>query len=84
MFTLLNLFHLYPKKISQIIQDNDIKNVFLHQVGLGSKKEIMDFYPPPTCNTGTGSFIAGWNEATETVKLQIEIGDEYFKNDFFP
>ena len=72
-------FPFVSQKIRQKIQDNNIQNVFLHQVGLGSKNEIKDFYPPPTCNTGTGSFIAGWNESNEVVKLQIKIGDEYFK-----
>ena len=73
-------FPLVSTKLRQKIHDNNIKNVFLHQVGLGRKREIKDFYPPPTCNTGTGSFILGWNESNEVVKLQIEIGDEYFNN----
>lgn len=66
------------KKLSQKIQENNIQNVSLHQVGLGNEKEIKDFYPSPTSNTGTGSFVPGWNESNEVVKLQIEIGDEYF------
>jgi len=61
----------------RMVKINDIPNIVIHPVGLGSERATKTFYKPPETNLGSGSFIEGYNqENTKSEKLEIAVGDE--------
>lgn len=66
------------QKIKEKIATNNIKNIKLHQVGLGDVNDKLPYAPPENNNTGTGSFtnVKGEN----ILLLPIYVGDEYLNN----
>ena len=44
-------------QLKQNIILNDIRNIYVQDVGLGSCDCDLDFFAPKHCNTGTGSFV---------------------------
>jgi FkbM family methyltransferase len=69
------------KKIVEKIQLNHINNIIIHDVGLGDKDEIMQFFAPNGSNLGLGSFVKNQKGRLETgIPVRIVAGDEYFNN----
>lgn len=60
-------YDLVRKQLELKIQRNHIKNIHVHQVGLGQADAELDFFAPQGDNTGTGSFVA--SHAVENNKL---------------
>jgi len=62
------------------LKDNNIHNVKVHGVALGSQNESKTYFAPEGGNTGTGSFLS--THATDrnrpSEQLKIVNGDEYF------
>jgi FkbM family methyltransferase len=69
-------FHIVFNKLNEKIEFNKIKNITLHEIGLGEINEEIPFTPPINCNLGTGSFT-NTNAAPSTLILPIRNGDEY-------
>jgi FkbM family methyltransferase len=42
--------------ISMKVRENDLRNVVVHQLGLGDKDGVLPFLPPRDRNAGTGAF----------------------------
>ena len=60
------------------LKKNQINNVYMHNLGLGSTNEFKSFFPPNNVNTGTGSFVPARNNSQHNkIDLQIVNGDEY-------
>jgi FkbM family methyltransferase len=63
------------------LKDNNIQNVKVYSVALGSQDESRAYFAPSDGNLGTGSFLsshyAEQNQRSED--LQIVNGDEYFR-----
>jgi FkbM family methyltransferase len=76
----VHAFEPYPpvlERLEKNINLNKIRNIVIHPVGIGDKKESLPFFKPPGSNLGTGSFIEGEQpENSPYKKLQIVIGDE--------
>lgn len=66
------------QKLKEKIIRNNLKNLYLHEVGVGDSNEIKIFYPPAGHNTGTGSFVSK-EETNECVELKIVRLDDYIK-----
>jgi FkbM family methyltransferase len=62
------------------IAANNVKNIVVHEVGLGEAHQELDFFAPTGRNLGTGSFVptnvAGNRECSE--RLEVVNGDNYF------
>lgn len=74
-------FEPYHKVLSTFkdrIQENGVRNIFIHSVGLGSKNSVMPFFEPNDVNTGTGSFISNHSSSNlnKGQELEIRVGDE--------
>jgi FkbM family methyltransferase len=69
------------QEIFRKIETNRLKNVSVHGVGLGDKRESLPYYAPLGANTGTGSFLS--THATDRNRpfgtLQLVNGDEYLR-----
>jgi FkbM family methyltransferase len=63
-------------RISDSIERNEIQNIFIHPVGLGSENATLPFAPPTDRNFGVGSFTEGQN--ADTLQLSIVRADDYF------
>jgi FkbM family methyltransferase len=72
-------YELVKKQFDRKIQLNNIRNINLHQVGLGHIEASLDYFAPSGGNTGTGSFVpSGSREGNELVgKLPIVHADAY-------
>ena len=63
------------------LNENQIHNVVVHRIGLGSKKEQMRYYAPPAENTGIGSFVADRSYRNKPYgELPIERGDDVIQD----
>jgi FkbM family methyltransferase len=73
-------YELVRKQLEQKIQQNDIKNIHVHKVGLGHEDCELDFFAPKGDNTGTGSFLATHDIDNNQFfgKLQIVNADKHF------
>ena len=71
-------FDSVSKKLKEKIIDNNLTNVELCSFGLGEKNSIDNYYPPNSCNTGTGSFLSD-DLMAQSVKLEIRNGDDFIK-----
>ncbi len=64
-------------KFRNMIAINELKNITVHPVGLGSENVKKRFYKPHETNIGTGSFVEGFkNENTPYDELEIQKGDD--------
>jgi FkbM family methyltransferase len=63
------------------LKDNNIRNVKVHKVALGSMNETKLYYAPEGGNSGTGSFLS--SHATDrnrpSAQLPVVNGDDYFQ-----
>ena len=61
---------------------NDLHNVKIHTVGLGSEEAMLPFYEPPSSNQGTGSFVADFRADNSGYhRLQIVVGDQLLERE---
>ncbi|MDH5676595.1 MAG: FkbM family methyltransferase [Myxococcales bacterium] len=59
------------------IEENGIKNITVHAVGLGAERAKLPFFAPPDENLGTGSFVDGYHAENRPLhELEIVVGDE--------
>ena len=67
-------------KLEHHIQLNNITNIHVHPVGLGSQNGELTFYAPTGSNQGVGSFIEQGNDQRTQVYDQLRVvrGDDYF------
>jgi FkbM family methyltransferase len=70
----------YPpilKRLHDNVQLNKFTNVAVHEVGYGSKGELLPFFAPEEVNQGTGSFR---NDGTKPQShLKIVAGDDHLR-----
>lgn len=63
------------------IKENNVSNIFIHEVGLGEKNTELKYFQPKGENQGAGSFIENQaNISNDTKILPIRNGDTYVKN----
>lgn len=79
----VHAFEPYPpvyEMMSRLLAKNQIRNVTMHPVALGTVSELKPFYPPGGFNIGVGSFFREHqNDArVKPIELRIERGDDYF------
>ena len=75
-------FEPFPPVAERLVEKlkiNHIRNVTFHNVGLGDVSEFLEYTPPYTNNTGTGSFCAKPGEG-ESIKLRVCVADDYFRD----
>jgi len=66
-------------KIFEKIEINNLKNIFVHDVGVGNTNELIPFFAPEGSNLGIGSFVAGQKNRNDIgIPLRVVAGDEYF------
>lgn len=67
-------------RLNHHIELNDLKNIQVHNVGLGETAGEFDFYAPTGGNRGIGSFVASTRGKGNVPigKLQVVRGDDYF------
>lgn len=66
------------QRLKKNIESNNLKNVFLHAVGLGNSNMEHDFYEPPQSNLGSGSFVKKGDNTTQVLRsLKIVVGDDW-------
>ncbi|QMW03972.1 FkbM family methyltransferase [Spirosoma foliorum] len=76
-------FEPYPlvlEKLYQKIEINSIDNIIIHEVGLGEREDELPYFPPTDSNTGTGTFMGNAEINKNSLKLPIQIGDDYLSN----
>lgn len=68
-------------RLEETIKLNEIDNIKVHKIGLGSKNHIIPFYSPPDNNIGTGSFEKDVNNknSQKAIELQVVTGDSFFQ-----
>lgn len=71
-------FHEVAEKAELKIKENQLENVKLHRYALGNENSISSYQKPASNNQGTGSFLHS-SGSTESVPLQIRIGDDAFE-----
>jgi FkbM family methyltransferase len=65
------------KRFRRMVENNHIKNIVIHPVGLGNQNAKKPFFKPPSSNLGTGSFVEGFrSENSAEGQLEIQIGDD--------
>jgi FkbM family methyltransferase len=68
-------------ELEEKIGVNKLKNVVIHDVGLGEKDGNLTFYAPQGCNKGTGSFVKGFSmDNKEQGCLKVVNGDDYLSD----
>jgi len=65
------------EKLKEKIARNQLRNVTVHECGLGESDRLLAFRPPTTSNTGTGSFCDP-QDGSESIELQVVAADRYF------
>lgn len=74
-------FEPYPPVLVHLraaVESNELSNVVVHPVGLGSSDALVSFFEPPADNLGTGSFVRGYQGRSPSAsELQIVAGDAY-------
>jgi FkbM family methyltransferase len=69
------------KRFRHMIEQNRIKNVVIHPIGLGNENANLPFYQPPSDNLGTGSFERDFSDKNTPVgSLPIRRGDDVLGN----
>ena len=65
------------KRFRRMVENNQIKNIVIHPVGLGDQNSRKPFFKPGPTNLGTGSFVEGFrSQYTAEGQLEIQIGDD--------
>lgn len=76
----VHAFEPYPPLVARLraaIDTNGLRNVVVHEVGLGSEPGWLPFLPPPAKNLGTGSFVRDLElDVKMFPTLEIRVGDE--------
>ena len=68
-------------RLQEKIDRNKLNNVKLHRFGLGSENAKLSYFPPETCNTGTGSFALQSKSSTANeLTLEVRCGDGVAKD----
>lgn len=71
--------------IREKISLNQLDNIQLHAVGLGSKEDTLKFFPGLGSNSGMGSFLVHDNvDAGSQLELPVKAGDPYFEDQRLP
>ncbi len=67
------------RRFERMIEINGVKNIVVHPVGLGERRESLPFFEPPGYNLGMGSFVEGFAYELEysSGELQIVPGDNW-------
>ncbi len=65
--------------LEEKVRRNGLTHVHLHRIALGDADSRAEFYAPQGFNTGTGSFVAGHEQANNRAVGQLEIrhADDY-------
>lgn len=74
-------FEPYPPVATQFAANvdlNRLKNITIHQIGLGSRDATLAYSAPATGNLGTGTFSLTANKG-EQLTLQVRNGDAYLR-----
>jgi len=67
----------YARAARQKIARSGLDNVSIVELGLGRAHSHLQYYPPATDNTGTGSFLPGLEgNAPEPVSFEVDVGDD--------
>ena len=79
----VHAFDPYPPVVAKMrynVEHNGLRNVIIHEVGLGNRAARLPFVQPPDSNQGTGSFVTEVTRDREEPDLELEIvvGDDYF------
>jgi FkbM family methyltransferase len=65
------------KRFRRMVENNHIKNIMIHPIGLGDQNSRKPFFKPASNNLGTGSFVEGFrSENSAEGQLEIQIGDD--------
>lgn len=64
------------KEIARKKQKNNLKLIHIHEIALGEKNQTMEFFPPASNNTGTGSFV-NLNLNTKPILIKVFNGDQF-------
>ena len=74
-------FEPYQKVRERLIHNmqlNQINNIIVHDIGLGSKDEYLDFFVPIGAHQGEGSFLSEHRGDSKLIgKLKVVNGDSY-------
>jgi FkbM family methyltransferase len=69
------------KRFRRMVENNQIKNIVIHPVGLGDQNSRKPFFKPGPTNLGTGSFVEGFrSQYSAEGQLEIQIGDDALAN----
>ncbi len=66
------------RRLRHLVEINELSNVVIHPVGVGSEEGSMPFFEPPEDNLGTGSFAADHGQQEQGEDLPIRPGDALF------
>lgn len=68
-------------KLEHKLQLNEVRNVRLFPVGLGSANADLEYFEPAGSNTGTGSFVAGFHSENSSKgrTLKVVEGDAFMR-----
>ncbi len=85
----VHAFDPYPpilKRLHSNIEENQLSNVIIHEVGLGEEYAELPFFEPPDSNHGTGSFVGGFSAENRESDLRLKVvdGDTYFEEESIP
>lgn len=72
-------FPAVSEKIKEKIKINAIRNIIIHEIGLGETNEDLPYTPPESCNTGTGSFTNLSTVGSAIINLPVRKGDDYLQ-----
>ena len=65
------------KRFRRMVENNQIKNVVIHPIGLGDQNSRKPFFRPDASNLATGSFVEGFRSQNSSEgQLEIKIGDD--------
>ena len=71
----------FRMQFERFMNDNNVKNVHLHQVGLGDSTSTIHYYAPTGDNQGIGSFVAEHNDSNMDIgTLPVVRGDDIVKS----
>lgn len=83
-FACVHAFEPYPPvrdRLLTLIKRNDIANIVVHEVGLGSANGEVPFFSPPEENLGMGSFVPQYSGLNIPYGvLRVVVGDDYFQD----
>ena len=79
----VHAFEPYPsvaERFRDMVALNRLRNITIHQVGLGRSNESLPFYEPDASNPASGSFVNNFfilNHKQPSLNLQLVVGDQY-------